>query len=133
MSLLNKVNKVDYFEITSVAAGGSTDQMLVTVTAKNRDKKTVLGNHRFEFWFSEDAGGAGLTGDTYSGALTATKGAILTALTAKKHAVVVTDDDGIATLSIVDSANPTDQYPVVANPRGDLTVGAVSGTNWEGA
>lgn len=114
------------------AVGGVTDAMDVTITAKDGTGATVAKVTSFEFWFSDAATGAGLTADSFSGALTATVGTINSVLTAKKHVLVHTAATGIATLRIVDSANPTDVYPVVAGPDGAAVVGAVSGTNWEG-
>lgn len=114
------------------AAGGATDAMDVTITAKDGTGATVAKVVSFEFWFSDASSGAGLTADSFSGNLTATGGVITSVLTAKKHVLGHTAATGIAVLRIVDSANPVDVYPVVAAPDGSAVVGAVSGTNWEG-
>lgn len=132
MSLLNKALEVHHFDI-ALAKSATTDGMAITITAKDRNGDTVLGKTRFEMWISEDSGGMGLTDDTYSGTVTAATGAVLTALTAKKHIIGVTAATGIAVITAVDSANPTDQYVAVANPDGSITVSGASGTNWEGA
>ncbi len=117
----------------ALAAGAATDEMEVTITVKDKDGNPIAAVHNLEFWFSESAAGIGLTGDSYSGALTAKTGAILTALTAKKHAIVTTAATGIAKLSIVDSANPVDQYACVKSPvTGRIHVSAASAGNWEG-
>lgn len=132
MSLLNKALVVDHFQI-DLAKSATTDGCQITITAKDRDNKTVARKTPFRFWVSEDSGGMGLTADSASGTLTAATGAILTALTAKKEVTGVTAATGIAVLTLVDSANPTDQYFCAANPDGSITVSVTSGTNWEGA
>jgi len=114
------------------AVGGATDAMDITITAKDGTGATVAKVVSFEFWFSDAATGAGLTADSFSGALTATKGVITSVLTAKKNVTVHTAADGIAILRVVDSANPVDVYPVVAAPDGSAVVGAISGVLWEG-
>lgn len=118
----------------AIAASATTDGMDITVTVKDGRGNTVAGVFELEMWMSEAATGIGLTADAYSGDLTATTGAILSALTAKKHWKVVTAATGIFAATLVDTANPADQYVVVAKPMtGRLIVSAVSGTNWEGA
>lgn len=122
-------------EVTvALAASATTDGMDITITMKDSSGATVAAAHAIEFWMSENANCIGLTADTYSGTLTAGTGSILTAFTAKKHVSLVTAATGIAVLTLVDSANPADQYACVKNPWNGLTVpSAVSGTNWEGA
>jgi predicted RecA/RadA family phage recombinase len=119
----------------ALAASATTDGMEVTITAKDGAGTTVAAVHNFEFWFSDAASGLGLTADSFSGALTAPSvGVILNALTAKKHVLAQTAATGIATLLIVDSANPVDVYACVKNPaNGAAIVSAASGTNWQGA
>lgn len=117
----------------ALSPSGVTDGMLATLTVKDGTGATVAAVHSLEFWFSDAATGAGLTADSFSGALTATKGVINSVLTAKKHVLLHTAADGIAIMQIVDSANPVDVYAVVANPRGGgAIVSEASGTNWEG-
>jgi hypothetical protein len=113
----------------TLVAGAATDEMLITITMG------VAAVHVLEFWFSDAATGIGLTGTTISGALTivSTFGAIHTALTAKKHVILVTNAAGIGKLSAVDSANTATLYPCIKNPvSGIPIVGPISGTNWEG-
>lgn len=118
----------------AIAASATTDGMDITITVKDEAGNTVAGVHQLEFWMSEDSGGAGLTADTYSGDLTASVGAILSAHTAKKHWSIATAASGIFTATLVASANPADQYVACKNPTGAaVTVSEVSGTNWEGA
>ena len=117
----------------ALAASVTTDGMAITITAKNGDGATVAAPVGFEWWISEATTGIGLTADSYSGTVTAGTGAILTALTAKKHFLAATAATGIFVATAVDSANPVDQYVVVKQPNGKLVVSAASGTNWEGA
>jgi len=117
-----------------LAASATTDGMDITITAVDNTGATVAKAVPFQMWISEAATGIGLTADSYSGTVTASVGAIHTALTAKKHILGVTAVTGIATITAVASANPTDQYIVVVKPDGDgLVVSEASGTNWEGA
>jgi hypothetical protein len=116
-----------------LAASATTDGMDITITITDRDGAVATAPVGFEWWISEDATGIGLTADTYSGTVTAGTGAILTALTAKKHFLAVTDDEGSFVATAVDSGNPVDQYVVVKLPNGSLIVSVASADNWEGA
>ena len=116
----------DAFTI-ALAASATTDGIDITITARD------AAVQNFEFWVSEAATGAGLTADSASGALTASTGAILTALTAKKHVIAQTNASGSCVMTLVDSANPTDQYFCIATAGGMAIVSAASGTNWQGA
>jgi hypothetical protein len=117
----------------AIAASATTDGMDITVTATNDDGTTVAAPVGFEWWISEAATGIGLTADSYSGTVTASTGAIHTALTAKKHFLAVTAATGIFVATAVDNGNPVDQYVVVKRPNGLLVVSAISDDNWEGA
>lgn len=132
----------DAFELSNVpvtfdialAPSATTDGMDITITARDGDGNTVAAPVPFEWWISEAATGIGLTADSYSGTVTASVGAILTALTAKKHFSAITAATGIFTATAVDSANPADQYVAVRKPLGDaVVVSDASGSNWEGA
>lgn len=125
-------NEVHTYTIT-LAASSTTDGMDITIQAKDAAGDDVDAVLAFEWWISESAVGSGLTGDSYSGSVTASTGAILTALTAKKHFLANTDANGAFVATAVATANPADQYVVVKRPNGDLVVSSVSGTNWEGA
>lgn len=117
----------------ALAASATTDGMDITITAKDANNKTVESVVPIEWWISEAATGLGLTADSYSGTVTASVGAINTAVTAKKHFLGVTGTGGIMTATAVASANPADQYVVARKPDGSgVIVSAVSGTNWEG-
>lgn len=131
---LGKEGAQELFFGIDLAASSTTDGMDITITVQDDGGNTIAAVHAFELFMSESSSGIGLTGDTYSGTLTAGTGAILTTLTAKKHFSVVTAATGIFVGTLVDSANPTDQYVVVKSPvDGTLTVSAASGTSWEGA
>lgn len=117
-----------------IAASSTTDGMDITVAVKDKDGNTIAAPHALDMWMSEAATGIGLTGDTYSGDLTATAGAIVAVGTAKKSWKIMTAATGIFTGTLVASANPADQYVAVVNPAtGRVVVSDVSGTNWEGA
>jgi hypothetical protein len=123
-----------YVTITN-AASATTDGMESTFTVKNANGDTVEAVTCLEVWISEATTGIGLTADSYSGSSSAvsTYGAIHTALTAKKHFMVVTNASGVFRLLSIASANPTDQYVCCKNPLGGgVTVSAASGTSWEG-
>lgn len=111
----------------ALAASATTDGMDITITGR------ATGVQVFDFWISEAATGAGLTGDTYSGTVTVSTGTQLFEYTAKKHLKVQTDANGVAVITAVASTNPADQYACVAVGNGVPIVSAVSGTNWEGA
>lgn len=131
---LNSLNGIASTVTIGLAASATTDGMDITITAKDAAGNTVAAVHNLEIWMSEAATGIGLTADTYSGDLTASVGAILSAHTAKKHWSVVTAATGIFTATLVDSANPTDQYVAARKPLGGaLVVSAASGTSWQGA
>lgn len=118
----------------ALAASATTDGMDITIKVVDGHGATVTGVHALDVYMSESSAGVGLTADAYSGDLTASVGAILTAWTAKKHWRVVTAATGIFTATLVDSANPADQYVVVKRPvSSGVIVSVVSGTNWQGA
>ena len=116
--------------MTIALAAGATNHITATYTMKDMAGATVTGVQRIEAYISEGATGIGLTADSASGALTASTGTILTAITAKKHAICLTDANGVLVLDLEDTAEPTDQYFVGVRPFGSLVVSAASGTSW---
>lgn len=117
----------------ALAASATTDGMDITVSVKDHRGLAVTERKLLHLFMSENATGGGLTADAYSGDLTATAGAILTALTAKKHWAVVTDATGVFAATLVDTANPADQYVVIGGPDiSGVVLSPISGTNWEG-
>lgn len=118
----------------AIAASSTTDGMDITVTVKDADGVTVPDVFVLDLYMSEAATGIGITGDTYSGDLTAGTGSVLGAVTAKKHWKITTAATGVFVGTLVASANPTDQYAVVKKPLGaGVVVSDASGTNWQGA
>lgn len=115
--------------VTAVLSAGAANTMTITITVKDADAAAIAAIHNLEVWISDSATGSNLTSAAASGALTATTGAILTAITAKKHVHAVTDANGVLVLSLVDTAKSTGQYAVVKNPvSGKLHLSAASVT-----
>lgn len=118
----------------ALAASATTDGMDITITAKDAAGATLESANELVMFMSESATGLGLTGDTYSGDLTAGTGKILGTMTAKKCWLIQTHTTGIFVGTLVDSANPVDQYVVVVKPQTQgRVISAASGANWEGA
>lgn len=117
----------------TLAKSVTTDGMNISIKPVSAAGAALGGIYTFDFYMSETNSGAGITADTYSGDLTATAGAILVALVAKKMWRVSTSAGGEFAATLVASANPTDQYVTVIHPlNGKTVVSAASGTNWEG-
>ena len=109
--------------ITAAAAASTANVSLVTIQCKDAKGNALAHKVKLEIWLSDDAGGMGVTSTTASGNVVAsgTDGAVLTALTAKKHLSVVTDATGEFILSITDTAK-TAFVVCVANPwTGQIT------------
>lgn len=118
----------------ALAASATTDGMDITITVQDGAGAAITAVHGLEVWVSEDAQGEGLTADTASGDLTWGTGTELQEIVTKKHYKVLTDVNGVSVATLVDSANPADQYVAVQHPvTGRVVVSAASGTNWEGA
>lgn len=132
-----EVNILDDIAATidiALAASATTDGMDITITVQDAAGVAIDAVHELEVWVSEDAQGEGLTADSASGDLTWGTGTELQEIVSKKHYKVLTDVNGVAVATLVDSANPTDQYIAVRHPvSGKVIVSAASGTNWEGA
>lgn len=110
--------------ITATAAASTANVCLVTIQCKDAKGVALTSKRKLEIWLSDDSGGMGVTGTTASGNVVAsgTDGAVITALTAKKHLSVVTDATGEFILSITDTAK-TAFNVCVANPyTGEITV-----------
>lgn len=117
-----------------IAASATTDGMDITVTVLDGDSTAIAEVFQFDIWMSEAATCAGLTGDTYSGSMTAVTGVIIDTQVAKKAFHVQTAATGIFGGLLVDSGNPADQYICIQHPvTGNAIPSVVSGTNWEGA
>ena len=116
------------------ATGTGTDNIRVTLTVVDAAAVAIDAVHKLEVFITDDDIGGVLTSTAASGALTAFKGAILTALTAKKHVTMTTAADGIAVLDLVDSANTAGERFIVIHPTsGKVIVGAATvATDYEG-
>lgn len=102
--------------VTIALAAGAANSFNATITVKDKEGVAVPGIHTLDVWISDDADGSGLTATAASGALTASTGVILTALTAKKHVRLTTAATGIAVLNLVDSVKTQGERVVVTNP-----------------
>lgn len=102
---------------TFAPAAGGANVCEVTITVKDAAGATLAAMKTLELWLSDAATGAGLTGTTASGTVTAkaASGTVLTALTAKKHIIIQTLATGVFILEITDTAK-TGFYVVVKNP-----------------
>lgn len=118
---------------TVALSAGAADTMTITITLKDAFGTAFAERHRVEVYISTSSAGAGLSATSYSGALTATTGDILTAHTAKKHVTAVTNASGVLVLSLVDTAKAAGEYVVVVLPNGKLIVSAASVTGSYGA
>lgn len=100
----------------SIAAGGANVSE-VTITVKDGSGTAVAGVHHFDVWLSDAASGAGLTGTTASGTVTAkaASGVVVSTYTAKKALRIQTLATGIFVLEITDTAK-TGFYVAVAHP-----------------
>ena len=123
------LNSASTFSIA--LAAGASNTMTVTIQARNGKGDAIASVIPVNFWMADAATGIGLTAQAYSGNVTATSGAFLTALTAKKQFSAVTNASGVLVFTIVDTAKPATQYVVIEAPnnRGVIVSGA-SGTNW---
>lgn len=92
--------------IAFAAAAGGTNVAEVTITVKDAAGATIAAPFTLTVWLSDAATGAGLTGTTASGTVTAkaASGAVFGTLTAKKALVVQTLATGIFVLEITDTA-----------------------------
>jgi predicted RecA/RadA family phage recombinase len=106
---------------TFAAAAGTTNVANVTITPRDAAGAALAGVRTLEMWLSDAATGAGITGTTASGTVTAKsgEGTVLTAFTAKKHISAQTKADGTFVLEVTDSAK-TGFYVCVKNPATGL-------------
>lgn len=116
------------------STGVGTDNIVVTITVVDATATAIDAVHKLEVFITDDDIGGVLTSTAASGALTATGGAVLTALTAKKHVTATTAATGILVLDLVDSANTAGERFCVVNPvNGKVIVGDETvATDYEG-
>jgi hypothetical protein len=91
--------------ITFAIAAGTANVSEVTCTVKDAAGSTLAGVFNFDLWLSDAATGAGLTGSTASGAVTAkaASGAVVGTYAAKQALRVQTLATGVFILSITDT------------------------------
>lgn len=116
------------------STGVGTDNIVVTITVVDAAAVAIDAVHKLEVFITDDDIGGVLTSTAASGNLTATGGAILSALTAKKHVTITTAATGIAILDLVDSANTVGERFCVVNPvNGKVIVGdETAASDYEG-
>ncbi len=103
--------------VTVAIAAGAANSVNATFTVVDGAGTTIAAVHALEVLIARTAAAtAGLTATGASGNLTASTGAILTALTAKKHVTLVTAASGIAVLNLVDAAKTEGEYFIAKNP-----------------
>lgn len=92
--------------VSFAIAPASTNVSEVTITVKDGAGVAVAKVHYLDVWLSDAATGAGLTGTTASGTVTAkaASGAVIQINTAKKALRVQTLATGVFVLEITDSA-----------------------------
>ncbi len=115
---------------TVTLAAGATNSIDATITIKDMAAATVTGIHMVEVYLSTSSTGALVSATSYSGALTASTGAIIGVIAATKHIKAVTDTNGVLVLNLVASGKPATEYFCVVRPFGSLVVSAASGTSW---
>ncbi len=93
------------------AAGGTQYYCAVTFQVQDIYGNPVKAVFDYDITLSDAATGAGLTGTTASGGISATTGIVLVVLTAAKALRVQTDANGKFVLQIIDSSK-TAFYPV---------------------
>lgn len=104
-------------DVTFSAAAGGANVSEVTITVVDSDGTAIAEPHVLEVWLSDAATGAGLTGTTASGTVTAkaASGAVFGTLEAKKALVVQTLATGVFVLEITDTGK-TGFYVCAKNP-----------------
>lgn len=112
-------------DVSIVAAAGGSNVSEVTITVLDGAGNAVDEAMLLQVWLSDAATGAGLTGTTASGTVTAksASGAVFATNSAKKSLLVQTLATGVFVLEITDSAK-TGFYVCVQNPAtGEVHVG----------
>lgn len=115
------------------AAAGAANVTEVTITVKDAADNTVAAVHHMDVWLSDDADGAGLTGTSASGTVTAkaASGVVLSTYTAKKALRVQSLKTGIFVLEITDTGKTA--FKVCASLNGKAVVGITLATGDYGA
>jgi len=116
-------------------AAGAANVSEVTITVLDAAGVAIASPFIFDVWLSDAATGAGLTGTTTSGTVTAksASGVVIDTYTAKKALRVQALATGIFILEITDTAK-TAFYPCATSPNtGIVQVGAVMASGDYGA
>ena len=122
-------------EVEFVATAGASNVCEVAISLKDASGNLITGVQNLKLWLSDASTGAGQTGTTASGTVTAkaASGTVLDTLTAKKSLIVQTLATGVFTLEITDTAK-TAFYVCVQNPfTGKTVVSTVLATGDYGA
>lgn len=116
------------------ATGVGTDNIRVTLTVVDATATVITDAFSLDVWISDSANGEVLTSTAASGALTIITGEQREEVTAKKHIRICTDENGVALLDLVDSANTTGEYFCVKHPTTGATLlgAATVETDYEG-
>jgi hypothetical protein len=109
--------------ITFSPAAGAANVSDVTITVKDAAGATIAAPFNLDVWLSDAATGAGLTGTTASGTVTAkaASGAVIATHSAKKALLVQTLATGVFILEITDTAK-TGFYVAATVPSTGRTV-----------
>ena len=123
-----ELNLVDNMpaSITFTPAAGGANVCEVTCAVKDAAGATIAAVFTFDLWLSDAASGAGLTGTTASGTVTAkaASGIVIATNTAKKALRVQTLATGIFILEITDTAKTAFRVAVDLPSVGNTVVSA---------
>lgn len=116
------------FTMAAAAAGANVSE--VTITATDGDGRAIAEALMFDLWLSDATTGAGLTGTTASGTVTAKSaaGIVVDTYTAKKAIRVQTLATGVFILEITDTAKTAFKVCAQAPGTGRTIVGATLAT-----
>lgn len=128
---LNAERLADQRRVLIMLAPSETeDGMDIEIHVVDGAGSPAEGVFALEMWMSEDENGIGLTDQAYSGDLTAIDLEILEEKVAKKHWTILTNTDGVFVGTLVDDANPDDQFVAVRQADGEVVVSGPSSDNW---
>jgi hypothetical protein len=120
--------------LSFVAAAGGANEAQVTVQVRDASGSPLAGVRPLIVWLTDEASGAGLTGTTASGAVTAASGGgtVAGTLTAKKALVVLTTAAGAFVLSITDTAHTAFRVAaaVLGSPKAVGVSAALQSSNY---
>lgn len=118
-------------DVSFEVAAGDADECVITGTILDSSSVAIEAVRELDIYISEDAGGVGVSADSYSTGAAITGGTLIAAVTANKVWRILTDTDGTFAVTITDTSAPADQVLVAVNPVSRaLHVSDVSGTSW---